>query len=337
VSSTATAETMRSGRGPAAPRIGLVRQLFGVPTIYYVLLLVLLADALTDPTFLTPPVFLAFLKRAAPLMLLGAGQLFVLVAGELDLSVGALITCLSVAAAELISGDPDKTWWVLGVMLILAVAVGVANGAITTALRVPSFIATLGMMLVLNGAFYYWTSGAPRGSLAENFRLFGRGNLDVPGVGSLPWAVVVLVVLGTAGYLLMHHTTFGHRLFAVGGNPRAAALSGVDVPTVRTLAFVISGLSAFVAGVLLAGFVGVSARTGLGYEFRAISATVLGGAVLGGGAGSVPTAMAGALTLEALFTLLNWLGFPQSIRDAAQGLIIIGAAAFAVYSSRRSG
>jgi ribose transport system permease protein len=311
--------------------------LFGVPTIFYVLVLLLVMDQLSDSTFLTPPVFLAFLKRAAPLMLLAAGQLFVLVSGEFDLSVGALITVLSVAAAELISGDADKTWWVMGVMLVLAILVGLGNGVITSALRVPSFITTLGMMLVLNGAFYYWTNGAPRGSLAENFRLFGRGNLDVPGVGQLPWAVVVLVVLGGAGYMLMHHTTFGHRLFAVGGNPRAAALSGVDVGRTRTLAFVISGLSAFAAGVLLAGFVGVSARTGLGYEFRAISAAVLGGAVLGGGGGSLPTAMAGALTLEALFTLLNLLGFPQSIRDAAQGLIIIGAAAFAVYSSRRSG
>ena len=318
-------------------RAAFVRRLFGVPTIFYVLVLLLILDQVADPTFLSPSVFLAFLKRAAPLMLLAAGQLFVLVSGEFDLSVGALITVLSVAAAELISGDPDKTWWVMGVMLVIAVLVGIGNGAITSGLRVPSFITTLGMMLVLNGAFYYWTNGAPRGSLAENFRLFGRGNLDLLGVGQLPWAVVVLVVLGTAGYLLMHDTTFGHRLFAVGGNPRAAALSGVDVERTRTLAFVISGLSAFAAGVLLAGFVGVSARTGLGYEFRAISACVLGGAVLGGGGGSLPTAMAGALTLEALFTLLNLMGFPQSIRDAAQGVIIIGAAAFAVYSSRRTG
>jgi ribose transport system permease protein len=311
--------------------------LFGVPTIFYVLVVLLILDQMADSTFLTPPVFLAFLKQSAPLMLLGAGQLFVLVSGEFDLSVGALITVLSVAAAELISGDPDKTWWVMGVMLVLAILVGVANGAITTRLRVPSFIATLGMMLVLNGAFYYWTGGAPHGSLAENFRLFGRGNLNVLGIGQIPWAVIVLVVLGAAGYVLMHNSTFGHRLFAVGGNPRAAALSGVNVGRTRTLAFVISGLSAFAAGVLLAGYVGVSARTGLGYEFRAISADVLGGAVLGGGGGSLPTAMAGALALEALFTLLNLMGFPQSIRDAAQGLIIIGAAAFAVYSSRRSG
>jgi ribose transport system permease protein len=335
--SSAAAEALGTGRGPATPRAAFVRRLFGVPTIFYVLALVMILDQVADPSFLTPSVFLAFLKRATPLMLLAGGQLFVLVSGEFDLSVGALITVLSVAAAELISGDPEKTWWVMGVMLVLAVVVGIGNGVITNRLRVPSFITTLGMMLVLNGAFYYWTNGAPRGSLAENFRLFGRGNLDLPGLGQLPWAVIVLVVLGTGGYLLMHHTTFGHRLFAVGGNPRAAALSGVDVSSTRTLAFVISGLSAFAAGVLLAGFVGVSARTGLGYEFRAISADVLGGAVLGGGGGSLPTAMAGALTLEALFTLLNLLGFPQSIRDAAQGLIIIGAAGFAVYSSRRSG
>ena len=145
---------------------------------------------------------------------------------------------------------------------------------------------------MLNGAFYYWTNGAPRGSLAENFPHPWPRQPGRPASGPLPWAVVVLVVLGTGAYLLMHHTTFGHRLFAVGGNPRAAALSGVDVSMTRTLAFVISGLSAFAAGVLLAGFVGVSARDRVGYEFRAISADVLGGAVLGGGGGSVPTAMA---------------------------------------------
>ncbi|MDQ6670122.1 MAG: ABC transporter permease, partial [Chloroflexota bacterium] len=169
--SSAAAEALSGGRRPSTPGAALVRRFFGVPTIFYVLLLMMVVNQIADPTFLTPSVFLAFLKRAAPLLLLGLGQLFVLVAGEFDLSVGALITVLSVAAAELISGDPDKTLWVMGVMLLMAVVVGVANGLITNVLQVPSFIATLGMMLVLNGAFYYWTNGAPRGSLAENFRI----------------------------------------------------------------------------------------------------------------------------------------------------------------------
>ena len=139
--------------------------------------------------------------------------------------------------------------------------------------------------------------------------------------------MIILVVVGIAAVLLLHRTTFGKQLFAAGGNPRAATLSGVDVPRVRTLAFVLSGISAVIAGILVGGFAGISQDAGAGYEFQAISAVVLGGAVLGGGRGSMVAAMAGALTLEALFTLLNLLGLPKPLRDAVQGLIIIGAVA----------
>ena len=108
------------------------------------------------------------------------------------------------------------------------------------------------------------------------------------------------------------------------------------MPLVRTLAFVLSGISAVIAGVLVGGFAGISQDAGAGYEFQAISAVVLGGAVLGGGRGSMVAAMAGALALEALFTLLNLLGLPKPLRDAVQGLIIIGAVAYAAYRLRRA-
>jgi ribose transport system permease protein len=173
--------------------------------------------------------------------------------------------------------------------------------------------------------------------LPENFRVFGRRGIeDVPLVEQLPYSVIILVVVGIAAVLLLHRTTFGKQLFAAGGNPRAAALSGVDVPLVRTLAFVLSGISAVIAGILVGGFAGISQDAGAGYEFQAISAVVLGGAVLGGGRGSMVAAMAGALALEALFTLLNLLGLPKPLRDAVQGLIIIGAVAYAAYRLRRA-
>jgi ribose transport system permease protein len=105
---------------------------------------------------------------------------------------------------------------------------------------------------------------------------------------------------------------------------------------VRTLAFVLSGISAVIAGILVGGFAGISQDAGAGYEFQAISAVVLGGAALGGGRGSMVAAMAGALALEALFTLLNLLGLPKPLRDAVQGLIIIGAVAYAAYRLRRA-
>jgi ribose transport system permease protein len=313
------------------------RAVRGTAPIFVVLLALLVWIAILNPNFTQPSVFLAFLKRAAPLTILAAGQLFVIVSGEIDLSVGSLVTAVVVAAAGLTEGDPDRTWWVVAALFGLGLLVGLVNGIVTTRLHVPSFITTLGMLLILQGAVLYWSGGAPRGSLPDNFRIFGRRGIeDVPLIEQLPYSVIILVVVGIAAVLLLHRTTFGKQLFAAGGNPRAAALSGVDVPLVRTLAFVLSGISAVIAGVLVGGFAGISQDAGSGYEFQAISAVVLGGAVLGGGRGSMVAAMAGAVALEALFTLLNLLGLPKPLRDAVQGLIIIGAVAYAAYRLRRA-
>ncbi|MER5646887.1 ABC transporter permease [Streptosporangium sp. NPDC002524] len=289
--------------------------------ILAVLAVLLVLIALANPFFLEPAGFLAFLKRAAPLVILAAGQYFVIVSGEFDLSVGSLVTVQVVVAARLIDGQEQATWPVLALLIVIGLLVGLANGVVTTGLRVPSFITTLGMMLVLSGAVFLWTGGAPRGALSETFRMFGRKDL-----GPVPWSVLILLAAGTAAILLMR-SDFGKRLIATGDNERAAGLSGVRVDRTRIAAFVLSGLAAAVAGILLGGFAGVSAQVGQGLEFQAITAVVLGGVALGGGRGSVVAAMAGAFTLEALFTLLNLYGISGALEFAVQGVIIIAAVA----------
>ncbi|GAB3897472.1 hypothetical protein GCM10027612_53800 [Microbispora bryophytorum subsp. camponoti] len=240
-----------------------------------------------------------------------------IVAGEFDLSVGSLVTVEVVVAARLIDGDEAATWAVLALLIVLGLFVGLVNGAVTTLLRVPSFITTLGMMLVLSGAVFLWTGGAPRGALSQAFRMFGR---------QTGWAVLILVVVAVAVVLLMR-ANFGRTLIAIGDNERAAALSGVRVTRVRIIAFALSGVSAAVAGILLGGFAGVSAQVGQGLEFQAITAVVLGGVVLGGGRGTVIAAMAGAFTLEALFTLLNLYGVSGALKFTVQGVVLIAAVA----------
>ncbi|MFC4536446.1 ABC transporter permease [Sphaerisporangium dianthi] len=297
--------------------------------IFIVLAGLLVAIAVVNPYFLEPPAFLAFVKRAAPLVILAAGQYFVIVSGEYDLSVGSLITAEVVIAARLIDGSASATWPVLALLIALGLLAGLVNGVVTTALRVPSFITTLGMLLILSGAVFLWTGGAPRGALSAQFREFGRG-----GLGPVPWSVLILVVAGAAAMRAMR-ADFGRTLVAVGDNDRAAALSGVRVARVRTVAFMISGLSAAVAAILLGGFAGVSAQVGVGLEFQAITAVVLGGVALGGGRGSVVAAMAGAFTLEALFTLLNLYGISGALEPAVQGVIIIAAVALGAVSFPR--
>ncbi|MFI6786092.1 ABC transporter permease [Nonomuraea sp. NPDC050383] len=289
--------------------------------IFVVLAGLLAAIAVAHPYFLEPPALLAFVKRAAPLVILAAGQYFVVVSGEFDLSVGSLVTAEVVIAARLLDGSAEATWPVLALLIAFGLLIGLVNGIVTTLLRVPSFITTLGMLLILSGAIFLWTGGAPRGALSPQFRELGRGSL-----GPVPWSVLVVVAVAACAICAMR-AGFGHTLIAAGDNDRAAALSGVRVARVRTVAFMVSGLSAAVAAILLGGFAGVSAQVGQGLEFQAITAVVVGGVVLGGGRGSVVAAMAGAFTLEALFTLLNLYGISGALEPAIQGVIIIAAVA----------
>ncbi|MGQ5260927.1 ABC transporter permease [Micromonospora sp. ZYX-F-536] len=299
----------------------------GVLPILAILAVLLVLVAVRQPDFLHPPSLMSFLGRSAPIILLAAGQYFVIVSGEFDLSVGSLVTAQVVVAARLIDGDPTRTWPVVVLLLAFGALVGLVNGLITTRLRVPSFITTLGMFLILVGAVYLWSDGAPKGGLSEEFRRFGRRAVeDVPVLGRVPYALLVLVALAALAVALMR-SDFGRTLVAVGDNPRTAELSGVRVWRTRTIAFILSGLAAAVAAILLGGYSGVSFQAGAGLEFGAITAVVLGGVALGGGRGSVVGAMLGALTLELLFALMNFYGVSGALRSTVQGAIILLAVA----------
>lgn len=315
-----------------APRFRLP----AINPVWFILAALITAIALENANFLQPIGYMNFLKRAAPLAILAAGQLYVIVSGGFDLSVGSLVTLVVVGSSMLTNNDPAATYWVIPLMFGIGIAVGVVNGLVVSLLKVPSLIATLGMMITLNGFAFLWSGGAPRGYLPDTFRIFGRKNLlDVPLVNILPVALLVMLAVGILLTLLMHRTAYGKLLHAVGDNPRAAWLAGVPVTRVRITAFVVSATSAVITGILLGGFAGVSTDVGAGYELSAITACVIGGAQLLGGRGSVPAAMAGALTLMAIFTLLNFLGLPQPVRDVVQGLILIFAVAAA--TARRRG
>jgi len=314
------------------------RRLPQINPIYFVLLALLVALAVQSSSFQEPVGHINLLKRAAPLAILAAGQIYVIVSGGFDLSVGSIITLTVVGSSMLLNNNPDATWWVILVMLGIGLGVGLINGLVVSYLKVPSLIATLGMMITLNGVAFMWSGGAPRGYLPDSFRMFGRMNFtDLPWIRIFPVALIVLLVIGALLWWLMHRTNFGRVLHAIGDNPRAARLGGVPVERVRILAFVVSALSGVLAGILLGGFAGVSTDVGVGYELQAITACVLGGAQLLGGRGSVLASIAGALTLTAIFTLLNFLGLPQPVRQVVQGLILIAAVAIAMYRRKHAG
>jgi ribose transport system permease protein len=305
-----------------------------LPVVWIVLAILLVWLSIESSIFFTTGGVLSYLKESAPIAILAIGAYFVLAAGEFDLSVGSLVTVAVVVAAKLSDGDPSNTVPVIALLFALGIAVGLFNGFCTTILRVPSFIVTLAMLLMLNGLVFLWTGGAPTGALADNFREFGReGITGVPWIEELPYSVIILVaVAGIAVWLA--RSGFGRRVLAVGDNDRAAALSGVSVPRVRIAAFVLSATSAVIAAILLGGFAGVTAQVGQGLEFQAITAAVLGGTVLGGGRGSVLGAVGGALVLQALFELLNQYSVESAVEQTVTGLLIIAAVSVAAFRTR---
>ncbi|GMB79543.1 ABC transporter permease [Shinella zoogloeoides] len=292
--------------------------------------------AFLQPNYLEPGLFMNFLRRAAPLVILACGQLYVVLTGGFDLSMGAVATLVVLAASILINGDPETTWAVIGVLYAMGIVVGLVNGLVVAFLKVPSIIATLGTMLSVNGLALAWSGGAARGDLPDNFRNLGRLVWrDVPLVGALPLAAIVLAGFVALAWWGLNGTVYGKRALAVGDNPRAAELAGTPVAATRILAFVVSAVSAVTAGILIGGFSGVSVNAGEGLELQAIAACVIGGAQLLGGRGSIWSAVFGALSLFALFTLLNLIGLPQALRDSIQGLILIAAVGASVWRGRR--
>lgn len=297
--------------------------------VYVLVLVLLVGTILANPNFGDPGVIIRFLGRTAPIAIAALGQYYVIVSGEFDLSVGAVIAAQVVMAGNLIGDDESRILPVTLLMLGVGVLIGVLNGLGTTLLGVPSFIVTLGMMLALGGLVDYLTGGAATGNPVDSFREIGRGGIeDVPVVDVIPYPLIILLVLGALASWSMRRP-FGRSLIAAGDNADAARVSGSRLWSLKTRAFVISSLSATVAGIILVGYAGVHPSVGQGYEFSAITAVVLGGVLLGGGRGWVLSAAAGAVALELLFVLLTALGIESTWRDTVQGLIIIAAVAVA--------
>ncbi|MEK8110320.1 ABC transporter permease [Micromonospora sp. M12] len=222
----------------------------GITPIIGILAILLVLVAFQQPDFFQPASLLSFIGRSAPLILLAAGQYFVIVAGEFDLSVGSLVTAQVVVAARLIDSDPDRTWPVVLVVLAFGVVVGLVNGLVTTLLKVPSFITTLGMYLILVGAVYLWSDGALKGGLSEEFRRFGRRAFE--DAAARPGALRAADPARRRRCRRSHHP---RRLRPHPGRRRRqhANLGAHRHPVWRTktIAFVLSGVLATVAAILL--------------------------------------------------------------------------------------
>ena len=216
-----------------------------IPPVYPIFIILFIVVSFLSPTYSSMNGIMAFLRRTAPLGILAIGEMIVLATGGYDLSIGSVVTLVCLVSSLLLANDPANTYPTIALMLLLGAGIGLVNGVVVSFLKVPSFIATLGMMLVVRGAALYWVGGAPKGYFTDNFRMWGRDYIEnVPIFGRFPIGLIVLIVAGFLTWYLFHKTNFGKQILAIGDNVNAAKLSGVKVRLVRTLAFVLSSVLA---------------------------------------------------------------------------------------------
>jgi ribose/xylose/arabinose/galactoside ABC-type transport system permease subunit len=301
--------------------------------IWLVVLGLIVIAVIVSPQVLNAQYVSTQLKQAAPLGVVSIGQTFVILAAGIDLSVGSVIALMSVLAAGLMNGQDNLVLTVVLFCLAVALLVGLLNGFLVTKLKIPSFIATLGTILIVQGIRFIYTGGAPKGSVPDALRFWGRGNVGPVPTPLILWAVIVIIAL-----FIERRTTFGRRLFAVGGKPAAARLSGVRVDRIIIAAYLICSFLAGVAGLMLTGFQGLADNwLGRGYDLDSIAAVVIGGAALTGGRGSVIGSVAGVLILTILYNLVLLLGFDVETQRIVKGFaIIIAVALYAKMQNRVS-
>ena len=284
--------------------------------------LVLLWIALTiaSPYFLTFDNAVNVLLNAAPLALIAGGMTLTLIAAEIDLSVGSVVALVGSLAA-LLSVNFGAPWPIVLIGAIGAGAVvGLVNGWFTTRLGMPSFVATLAMLGIARGVALLITQGKPIYGLPDTIAWLGQGEL---------WIVPVPIVLAALILAVLHfalsRTRFGLNVYAVGGNPEAARLSGVDVPGVKMAVLVLSAVLASVGGLILAARLNAGSGTvGADLLLDAIAAVVIGGTSLLGGVGRITGTVLGVLLIASIrngLVLLNVSAFWQQV--AIGGLILL--------------
>jgi erythritol transport system permease protein len=301
-----------------------------------VLVALVIGFAALSPAFLTTGNLTILVKHVAINAILAVGMTFVILSGGIDLSVGSVAGLSGIIAGGLIHTGLVlrsfgvvvylHTWLVIAVALAAGALVGAVNGGLISLLRVPPFIATLGTLYIARGAALLISAGATFPNLTGQAALGNTGFLTL-GAGSalgLPVPIWLMAAFAAAGMFVAARTPFGRRVYAVGGNEKAAELSGVRVPRIQFSVYVISGVCAAMVGLIIAAQLAAAhPATGETFELNAIAAVVLGGTSLMGGRGGVGGTIIGAFVIGVLADGLILLGVSEFWQIVIKGLVIV--------------
>lgn len=325
---------------------GSMRRFFSARETGVFIALVLMCVVLTfaSPNFLTVKNLLNVGRQVSLLGIMAVGMTFVLISKEIDLSIGSIYAMVGLGTGILLTNQ-------LGVFpaiilgLILGAVLGFVNGWLSTYGQLPSFITTLGMLSAVRGLALLITNGQPvtinesfgiSKQVIEQFYFLGQGQL----FGIIPMQLVFFVFVLAIGYILLSRTVLGFQVYAVGGNEKAARVSGIRTKNVKIMAFVMMGILAGLSGILSLAFLpsGQAGRTGLGLELDVIAAAVIGGASLAGGEGTMLGTLIGVLIMGILRNGLVLLGISPFWQTTIIGLVIVLAVGVDKWSrSKRTG
>ncbi|EHK75645.1 sugar uptake ABC transporter permease [Sinorhizobium meliloti CCNWSX0020] len=303
-----------------AAKAALVRALKQYGGIFLSLVMLCIVFSFFNPRFMTVVNFMNILQQVAVVAIAAFGMTWVILLGEIDLSVGSIIAVAGMVGAQCFAFGMG---FVPAIALTLAAGalMGMLNGVLTAKLLLPSFIVTVATMGIYRGMVSLPTNGAP--AMIENETWTAIGTESFLGLPIIIWVVAVLFVINQ---IVLSKTSFGRRAYLTGGNREAAVYSGIKVDRLKILIFMISGVMAAISGVLLSSRL-FSAQTnaGMSYELDAIAAAVLGGTSLAGGVGTMVGTVIGALIIGVMNNGMNMLSVPYFYQLIVKGLVILVA------------
>lgn len=298
-----TEATTQTAALAADKRKEFTRSMIQMAGMVPVLVVICILFALLTPNFLTQNNMVNVVRQASINIVLAAGMTFVILTGGIDLAVGSVLGFTAVIAV-VVSLIPGLDWAAVPAALLAGALVGVLTGMTVAYIGLPPFIVTLGTYTAIRGAAYLAAGGTTVINSKIGFAWIGNGY-----VGPVPWLVIIALLTIAISAFILHSTVLGVHVYAVGGNPQAARLTGIPVPFVLIFVYGVSGLLSGLGGVMSASrLYSAQGQLGIGYELDAIAAVILGGTSFSGGIGTVFGTLIGALIIAVLnngLTLMN--------------------------------
>lgn len=308
--------------GRATPSLSPIQRLLAKRDIAIVLAGVVLVVffSLTTDTFLTEFNLTNMLRNVSLIGIIAVGMTFLLIVGEIDLSVGSVLGFLVIVLGVFVARMDMNPWVAAGLVIVIGIGTGMLAGLIRVLLNIPSFIVTLAMLTAYRSLALIISNERPMAvDPAGSFYDFTGG-----AISGVPWLVIWMVGVMIVGGIVLRYTRYGYHAYATGGNLDAARDSGINTNRVKLIAFAMTGGLVGLAACLLFGYLHVAEPTsGTGFEFRVIGAVIVGGTALTGGLGTIFGTMVGTLIIAIITGGMVLLGMSQGAADISTGFLII--------------